>query len=144
MQNEDIHENGLWNILFAAWIVALISTLGALFIGEVMEQTPCLLCWYQRIAMFPLAIILMIACFKYDLEIWYYALPLALAGGVIAAYHSLLYLGIIPKTIEPCGQGPSCSSSDMTIFGHIPLPLLSLGAFLTIACLLLFIRKRKT
>ena len=50
-----------WNSLFIAWLVALAATLGALFIGEIMGQVPCQLCWYQRIAMFPLALILGVA-----------------------------------------------------------------------------------
>lgn len=133
----------IWLILFVSGMVAVISTLGALFIGEIMEQTPCLLCWYQRIAMFPLALILMIASYRTDRQVVYYALPLAVIGGCIAAYHSLLFYNIIPKTIEPCGQGPSCSGRHMIIFEHIPLPLLSLAAFIAIICLLLPLLKRK-
>ncbi len=128
-------------LLFAAWILALISTLGALFIGEVMGQMPCLLCWYQRIAMFPLAVISMVASYTMDMGVWRYALPLAVIGGLIAAYHSLLYMGIIPKAIEPCGAGPSCSGANMMILGNIPIPLLSLGAFGAIIVLLLLLRK---
>jgi len=134
----------VWLILFVAWFVALAATLGALFIGEVMGQMPCLLCWYQRIAMFPLALILGIGCLREDVGVRHYALPLALAGGAVALWHSLLYLGVIPKAIEPCGQGPSCASADMTILGVLPLPMLSLGAFAAIALLLVFtIRKEQ-
>ncbi len=140
-ENEQTEERSR-QLLFAAWIIALISTLGALFIGEVMGQMPCLLCWYQRIAMFPLAVILMIASFRFDVEVWRYALPLAAIGGLIAAYHSLLYMGIIPKAIEPCGAGPSCSDANMMILGNIPIPLLSLGAFGGIITSLLLLRKR--
>lgn len=55
-------ETGGWGFLFAAWVTSLLSTFGALFIGEVMGQTPCLLCWYQRAFMFPLTVILAVAC----------------------------------------------------------------------------------
>ena len=143
VSNEQRARDHLSRLLYAAWIIALISTLGALFIGEIMGQMPCLLCWYQRIAMFPLAVILMVASYRSDVEVWRYALPLAVAGGLIAAYHTLLYAGIIPKAIEPCGAGPSCSdASNMTILGNIPIPLLSLGAFVVIITLLLLLRKR--
>ena len=131
----------LWS-MYAAWLIALISTLGALFIGEVMGQTPCLLCWYQRIAMFPLALILGIGCYQSDLGVKHYTLPLAAVGAVIALWHTLLYFGLTPKAIEPCNATASCSGSDMTIFNVLPLPLLSLGAFLSIA-LLLFHSKSK-
>lgn len=133
----------IWQTLFLSWLIALFSSLGALFIGEVLGQAPCLLCWYQRIAMFPLALILGIACFTDDRAVWRYALPLAGLGGVIALWHSLLYLGVIPKAIEPCGQGPSCTSADMTIFGSVPLPLLSLGAFAVIFLLLFIVRRKE-
>ena len=61
--------------LIGAWLIALVSTLGALFLGEVMGRTPCVLCWYQRIAMFPLAVVLGIACYLSDLNVRRYALP---------------------------------------------------------------------
>ncbi|MGB1238077.1 MAG: disulfide bond formation protein B [Pseudomonadales bacterium] len=117
-----------WYWLLLAWITALAATLGALFIGEIMGQTPCNLCWYQRIAMFPLALILGIACLRSDVEISRYALPLAVTGAVIALYHSLSYAGVITKSIVPCGA-TSCSGSGMTIFGVVPLPYLSALCF---------------
>ncbi len=134
---------GAWRPLMLAWLIALLSTFSALFIGEVLGQEPCLLCWYQRIAMFPLAIILGIACFREDAGVWRYALPLAVAGGVVAFWHSGLFLGLIPKAIEPCGQGPSCTSADMTILGGLPLPVLSLGAFAAIALCLMISRSKE-
>ena len=132
-----------WRMLFLAWLLALVSTLSVLFVGEVFGQTPCLLCWYQRIAMFPLAIILGIACLRDDAGVWRYALPLSLAGAVVALWHGLLYLGIVPKAIEPCGQGPSCISADMTILGGFPLPVLAFGAFVAISLLLMFVKSKE-
>lgn len=120
--------------LYLAWLAALAATLGALFIGEVLGQEPCHLCWWQRIAMFPLAVILGVACLRGDLGVWRYALPLALAGAAVAFYHSGLYLGLIPEPIEPCSRtGPSCTDAAMTLGGIVPLPVLSLGAFLIVA-----------
>ena len=127
--------------LIGAWALALVATLGALFVGEVMGQTPCDLCWYQRIFMFPLVILLGIAAYRGDAGGFVYTLPLALAGVVVAGFHSSLYAGLLPETIEPCGAGPSCSSADMTILGSLPLPFLSLAAFVAITILLLVSRK---
>lgn len=118
-----------WAALFAAWIVALTASLGALFIGEVMGQLPCELCWFQRIFMFPLAIILGIAAFRSDRGVTPYAMTLAAAGWVVSFYHILLYFGLAPENIQPCGSGPSCSDDAMTLFDSIPIPLLSLSAF---------------
>jgi disulfide bond formation protein DsbB len=133
----------LWLILFAAWFIALLSTLGALFIGEVMGKTPCLLCWHQRAFMFPLAVILGIACYRGDAGVWRYGLPLAGIGLMIASYHNLLFWGVIPEEIQPCTRtGPSCSSADLNLIGFIPIPLLSLGAFAALTVLFLILRRR--
>lgn len=138
------NRNGFaWPNLFSAWVLALIASLAVLFIGEVMGQTPCVLCWYQRAFMFPLAIILAIATFQSDYAVWRYAVPLAGFGGLIAFYHSLLYAGLVSEALAPCQQGVSCAGADMTIFGVVPLPFLSFLAFLAIATLTFF-SKRKT
>ena len=131
--------------LYLAWLVALASTLGALFIGEVMGQMPCILCWYQRIAMFPLALILGLACFYSDHSIRRYFLPLAVVGGLVALWHSLLFAGIIPEPIQPCERnGPSCSGEDQTLFGVVPLPFLSVAAFGSIILLITIPYRKRT
>jgi len=131
--------------LFAAWVLALVSTLAVLFIGEVLGQTPCVLCWYQRAFMFPLAVILGIAVWRSDMTIWVYGLPLALIGAAIALWHLGLYYGLIAESIQPCtASGPSCIDEGMVILG-LPIPLLSLGAFSAIAaCLVQLANGRKT
>ncbi|MBA4742591.1 MAG: disulfide bond formation protein B [Azoarcus sp.] len=135
--------SGPWGLLLLAWLLALFSTLAVLFIGEVMGQTPCVLCWFQRAFMFPLAVILAVACYRSDFTIWRYAVPLAGIGALFALGHTLLYAGLIPQRIQPCSAtGPSCSGVDMTILGGIPLPLLGLIAFALITILLLVIRRR--
>ncbi|MEH6387672.1 disulfide bond formation protein B [Pseudomonas profundi] len=134
-----------WGLLLLAWLVALVSSLSALFIGEVMGQAPCVLCWFQRALMFPLAIVLAIACYRSDFLVWRYALPLAVIGALLASAHVLLYIGLIPQPIQPCtATGPSCSGAGMTIFGGIPLPGLALFAFVLIIILLIVIRRRTT
>jgi len=132
-----------WMWIVAAWVIALIATASALFIGQVMRMTPCLLCWYQRIFMFPLALILGMAAFADDRRGAVYALPLALGGAAMAAYHAALVAGWVPKWWVPCGAGPSCSEQRLEILGGIPIPWLSLAAFITIT-ILLFVYLRKT
>lgn len=132
-----------WLLLFGSWLIALTATLGALFIGEVMGQAPCVLCWHQRIFMFPLAVILAIACLRSDMGVWRYALPLGLIGWSIAAFHMLQYVGVIPAALTPCtAGGPSCSGEGMTILGGVPIPALSLLAFTAIAVLLSLTTRR--
>ena len=132
-----------WHWLMAAWAIALVATLSALFLGEVMGMTPCLLCWYQRIFMFPLALILGMAAFAEDRRGAVYALPLTLGGAVVSSYHTALVAGWVPKWWVPCGAGPSCSEQSLEILGGIPLPWLSLLAFMAIA-VFLFVYLRKS
>ena len=92
-----------WTLLLVCWLASLASSLGSLFFSEVLGLEPCVLCWYQRIAMFPLVPILAIGLYKQDLYSVRYALPLAGAGTLIALYHFLLYTGFVPKGMQPCG-----------------------------------------
>ena len=125
-----------------AWGVALVATLGALFIGEVMGMAPCVLCWYQRIFMFPLALILGVAVLVDDRRGAVYGLALAVGGVVVAAYHVALVAGWVPQWWIPCGSGPSCSRQALVILGNIQIPWLSLVAFLVVALSLTVFRKR--
>lgn len=115
-----------------AFAIALVATLAAMFIGEVLGQMPCTLCWYQRIAMFPLVPILGIGALRGDTGVRIYALPLALAGLALALWHSGLYAGLIPAAIAPCtASGPSCTDQAQVVLG-LPLPYLSTIAFAAI------------
>jgi disulfide bond formation protein DsbB len=119
-----------------AWIVALVATVGSLFFSEVMELPPCVLCWYQRIAMYPLVLVIGVGIILRDSRVAVYALPLALVGLGISIYHNLLYYGVIPESITPCTQGISCTTRQIEWLGFITIPLLALTAFTIItACL---------
>jgi len=125
-----------WTLIFCAWLVAGVATLGALFLGEVMQLPTCVLCWYQRIFMFPLVLILPIGLFPFDRKAVRYALPLALLGWLFAAFHLLLIAGVIPEGIKPCTQGVPCTENAIEWFGFVTIPLLSFAAFSTIIALL--------
>ncbi|PZX12482.1 disulfide bond formation protein DsbB [Palleronia aestuarii] len=119
--------------LASAWILALTASLAVLFVGEVLGQTPCLLCWYQRAFMFPLTIVLGLGLWWQDRRVGRYGVVLALAGGAVALWHLGLYAGLIPERIQPCtATGPSCTDADQLILG-VPIPLLSFLAFALIA-----------
>jgi disulfide bond formation protein DsbB len=131
------NEATAWTLIFAAWLVAGASTLGALFFGEVMQLPTCVLCWYQRIFMFPLVLILPIGMFPFDRRVVRYALPLAVLGWLFAIFHLLLIAGVVPETIKPCAQGVPCSEKVIEWFGFVTIPLLSAVAFSAIIALLL-------
>lgn len=121
-----------------AFLIALVATLGALFIGEVMGQIPCTLCWYQRIAMFPLLPIFALSLWRGDGMAALHGLPLALAGLLLAIWHSGIYAGVVPQVIAPCtANASSCTGPAQTILS-LPIPYLSLVSFATISICLLF------
>ena len=125
-----------WSLVFAAWLVAALATLGALFMSEIMGFAPCVLCWYQRIFMFPLVFVLALGLFPFDPKVVRYALPLAVVGLLVAVFHLLLTAGYLPQSMSPCRQGIPCSTVQIEWFGFVTIPLLSALAFLTINALL--------
>ncbi|MDH4162894.1 MAG: disulfide oxidoreductase [Nitrospirota bacterium] len=134
--------NRNWTILFLCWIVASVATLGSLFFSEVMGFAPCVLCWYQRICIYPLVLIFGVGLFSFDAGVVKYSLPLAITGWCIALYHTLLYQGVIPKSIQPCSEGVPCTEKYIELLGFLSIPLLSFLAFTAIIALLYLLRRR--
>jgi disulfide bond formation protein DsbB len=135
-------DDSIWSPLFGAWLVSVVATLGSLFFSEVMALPPCVLCWYQRVCMYPLAVISTVALVERDRRASVYAWPFALCGLAIAAYHNLLYYHVIPESITPCTTGVSCTDRQIEWLGFITIPLLSLSAFVIIAGCLFWFRAR--
>lgn len=131
-----------WSALFLCWLIASVSALGSLFFSYVMDLDPCVLCWYQRICLFPLVLILAAGLFPFDKKVVKFALPLAIAGLLTAIYHNLLYAGIIPEGIQPCAQGVSCTEEYINLFGFLSIPMLSLLSFSAITALLVVLKRR--
>lgn len=130
-----------WLLLFAAWLLATLSSLGSLFFSEVMELPPCSLCWYQRICLFPLVVLLARGLFPLDRGVVRYAAPLAAIGWLVAAYHNLLYVGIIPESMAPCSMGISCTETTLEILG-LSIPALALLSFTVLLGLLFTLYRR--
>ena len=131
-----------WNLILGCWILATLATLGSLFFSEVMDLKPCVLCWYQRIFMYPLVVILLVGMFPLDNRVVRYALPLAVIGWIFAVYHYLLYTGFIPESLAPCDIENSCKDIDLELFGFITIPMLSILSFTAIIVLLVIFRNR--
>jgi disulfide bond formation protein DsbB len=119
-------------LVYVAWTQALVATLGSLFFSEVMHLIPCVLCWYQRILMYPLVAVLTVGILLRDERLRFYVLPLSLTGLAIALYHNLLYYGILPEGIVQCTTGVSCTQKQIEWLGFITIPFLSLTAFTVI------------
>jgi len=123
------------NAVGLAFVVAMLATMGSLYFSEVAHFDPCKLCWFQRIAMYPLVILLGIAAVRRDAGIGIYAKALAGIGALISTYH--LALEWVPSLdTGACGTGPSCTVIWFREFGFISLPMLALAAFLLIITLL--------
>lgn len=133
-----------WLLLFAAWLLATLATAGSLFFSQVMGFVPCVLCWYQRICLFPLVVVLGRGLFPFDRAAARYGLPLAAIGFGIAAYHNLIYEGVVPESLAPCAQGVSCSEQHLELFGFLSIPGLSLLGFAVLVGLLILITRRRS
>ena len=128
-----------WGLLFSAWLIATSATFGALFLSDVMGVAPCVLCWYQRIFMFPLVLVLAAGLFPLDARVVRYALPLAAFGWLVSIFHLLLTWGYIPESVTPCAQGIPCSHVQVEWFGFLTIPLLSALSFSAIGLALIVI-----
>ena len=132
-----------YGLPYVAWVTALIAMAGSLFFSEVMELPPCVLCWYQRIAMYPLVVVIGVGIVLRDKRLKYYALGLSGIGLMVSIYHNLLYYVLIPESIVPCAEGVSCTSRQIEWLGFITIPLMSLTAFVIVTLSLLIYRPKE-
>nr|WP_281975091.1 disulfide oxidoreductase [Halobacillus litoralis] len=127
--------------LYFAWLISVIATLGSLYLSEIKGFIPCELCWYQRIFMYPLSILLGIATFYNERQIIKYALPLSIIGGSISLFHYMEQKVPGFAQIKPCTQGVPCSAEYFNWLGFITIPFLALTAFTLITVILWWGRK---
>jgi disulfide bond formation protein DsbB len=125
--------------LWLAFLVTAIATGGSLFFSEVAHFVPCELCWYQRICMYPLSIITMLAALADDRHVARYLLPLPLVGAGISVYHLLVENGVIAQAQSCLISAPGgCATKWIEEFGYVTIPVLALTGFsLSFAFLLL-------
>jgi disulfide bond formation protein DsbB len=129
--------------LYPAWLMATVATLGSLYFSEVKLFVPCTLCWYQRILMYPLVIILGIAAYKQDKNVTRYALPLSVLGTLVAGFHYLEQKVEWITSSAVCRAGVPCDVQYINWLGFITIPLLSLVAFGIITALLIMLRRSR-
>lgn len=125
-------------LAYLAWVIALVGSVGSIFFSEVMQLPPCILCWYQRIAMYPLVVIIAVGIIMRDSRLKNYALPFCIIGLAIAIYHNLVYYGIIPESITPCTTGVPCNVKQLEWLGFITIPLMAVGGFVSLTLCMLF------
>ncbi|OLN23775.1 disulfide bond formation protein B [Domibacillus antri] len=128
------------NLLFTAWAASFTAMLGSLYFSEIVGYEPCELCWYQRIFMYPLVLILGIAVVKKETNAAIYSLTLSGIGGLISLYHyGIQKVDFLTDTAPACGRVP-CTGMYINWLGFITIPFLALTAFtiIFIASLLIF------
>ncbi len=131
------------SILFGL-IVSLTATLGSLFYSEIMNYTPCVLCWYQRIFMYPQVFIFALALWKKDRRIFPYSILLSIIGVLIAAYHYILQVGFVENSFvcDVVGYSAACTETFFTNIGYITIPMMALTAFVLLVILGLSVRRQ--
>jgi len=125
-----------------AFMVPLTAMGGSLFYSDVAKYTPCILCWWQRIFMYPQTVLIGMGILKNDTLIADYSTGLSAVGGAIALYHYYIQLGGASFfSCEQIGYSASCSQRFTMEFGYVTIPMMALTAFIAII-LLMRISKR--
>jgi len=124
--------------LYLAFLQAWVATLGSLYYSEIQRLEPCVLCWWQRIFMYPLVIIIPIGIIFKDKKVVYYVLPFSILGLILAFYQYLLQFTPLSR-VSPtvCTASNPCEAIQISYFGFITIPFLSFLAFVAIAGLML-------
>lgn len=122
---------GLW----FAWTVATVATVGSLIYSEVIGFNPCRLCWFQRIAMYPMSVILLVGAWRKDLVAKFYALPFAITGLGIAIWHYIVQ-NYPSLEGDACDAAAPCTFKEFEVFGFITIPFMAAAGFTLITVLL--------
>jgi disulfide bond formation protein DsbB len=116
--------------LWCVFLVASIATGGSLFFSEIAGFIPCELCWYQRICMYPLSIITLLAALANDRRVARYLLPLPLVGAGVSVYHLLVENGVVEQARACLISAPGgCATKWINEFGYVTIPTLALTGF---------------
>ncbi|MCX6792727.1 MAG: disulfide bond formation protein B [Candidatus Falkowbacteria bacterium] len=130
------------NLMYFALSIALVGSIGSLYFSEIMGLVPCSLCWYQRIALYPMIFIFAIGIVKRRADAWLYAAPLIFLGWLVSIYNTLLVYGVIPEAKFVCSAGVSCAKVTWSMYGFINIPFLAFLAFTTLVAMYFISRKK--
>lgn len=131
---------GHYAILFS-FVIAFVSVASSLFYSEIAGFAPCVLCWWQRIFLYPQAVILFVALLKKDWGVRKYALTLSGLGSFVSIYHTYLQFGGEPPTPCSAAGGVSCQFVYFLEYGYVTIPTMALTSFALIILLMLFHKK---
>jgi disulfide bond formation protein DsbB len=129
--------------LLIAWVTSMVAILGSLYFSEVLGYIPCEMCWYQRILMYPLGILLGIFFYENDRKVYKYILPFSILGVIVSGYHYSLQKIPFLQKFEMCTSGIPCSGEYINWLGFITIPLLAFIAFSMITVCMIVSRKHQ-
>ncbi len=129
------------NIAYVALIQAIIAMVGSLYYSEIRGYIPCQLCWYQRILIYPIVLVITVGLIRNDKRLYHYVFPLSVIGWLIAFYHVLLQQGIVPETSITCDITASCGTKYVNYFGFVSIPIMALFAFSVIIASMWIMKK---
>ncbi len=127
--------------LLFGWIVSIVATLGSLYFSEVKHFIPCELCWYQRIFMYPIVLLLGVAFYQNDQKVYKYILSLSVIGLAISTYHTALQKLPSLQGFGSCSSSAPCTRDYINWFGFVTIPILALVAFLLITISMVVVRR---
>ena len=128
--NESVRAVVRRRALMIAGSVAVAATLGSLYFSGVADFIPCKLCWYQRIAMYPLAVLLVMAAVRRDQSMLLYVRVIALFGLAVAAYH--VWIQWFPEKSNFCEFDNPCSARWVEAFDRVTIPQMAALSFVLI------------
>lgn len=116
---------------YGLWAIGTLSIFGSLYYSEVEKLIPCTLCWWQRILMYPIAIIMSVGILRNDKAAPFYVLPLAVIGVCVSGYHTLLQWGVVTESVLSCSaqSAVSCAKADINYLGFVTIPFLAFMGF---------------
>ena len=120
---------------YLAWLPALTAMVGSLYYSEVAGFIPCTLCWYQRILMYPLTVIILAGIIRQDEHLPAYVLPLSVTGILVSSYHYMIQLGLLGHPLA-CEVGIPCNMRWVNYFGFVTIPFMALTAFVLITLIM--------
>ncbi len=126
-----------------AFLIALVALLGSLYFSEYANYAPCEYCWYQRIGIYPLSLILLVAIITRDRTVKKYVLPMTLIVSCVSIWHILVQRVSSLETVTSCKAGTPCTSIYVNELGFISIPVMALTASLTIAVLMLYLKRKR-
>ena len=133
-----------WGFAFAAFLLVMAATAASLFFSNVMKVPVCELCWYQRVALYPLIVIIGLGLFPWNPGMLRTAGVLTAIGWLVSVFHLLLIAGLIPESARPCVQGIPCSETHFSLFGLLNIPTLSLLTFSLVGALLYLAHRKQS